>query len=650
MEIRSMSIDIETYSWTNLPKSGVYRYAEDPAFQILLFSYGIDGGPVQQVDLASGERIPEEIVEAIRSPEVIKWAFNASFERICLSRYLGLPTGEYLNPSFWRCSMVWCGTLGLPMSLEGAGAIIKLSNQKLKEGRDLIRRFCSPHTPTKANGNRTRFMPADDPEGWSLFKRYNIRDVEAEMEIQQRLSKFPVPDEIWDEYVQDQLINDRGVMIDRTLVRNAIRFDARSHERLMIRMQQATELQNPNSVKQMKDWLADHDIEVESLGKKEVKALILTAPEEIRDVLELRLQLAKSSIRKYQAMESSVCSDGRCRGMFQFYGANRTGRWAGRIVQMQNLPRNSIKDLDKARELVKAGDYDAFCVSFEDVPDTLSQLIRTAFISKQGTRFIVCDYSSVEARVIAYLAGEQWRLDAFAARKDIYCASAEQIFKVPVEKHGINGKLRQSGKIAELALGYGGGVSALKAMGALDPEYGLKEEDLQPLVDGWRFASPNIVKFWWDVDKVAKKAVSEKTTTSTHGIIFSYQSGFLFVTLPSGRRLAYVKPRIGENRFGGTSITYEGIDASKKWGRLETYGPKIVENIVQAFSRDLLALSLKRLKDCRICMHIHDEVVIEAPEGLELDYVSRMMSESPEWAADMELRADGYETEYYMKD
>ena len=643
-----LSIDIETYSSINLAKSGVYRYCEAEDFEILLFGYSVDGGEVKVVDLARGEKIPKNIISAIYDDGIIKWAFNATFERICLSRHLGLPTGTYLDPSSWRCTMIWSAYLGLPLSLMGVGAVLGLQRQKLSEGKDLIRYFCTPCNPTITNGGRTRNEADDAPDKWSLFIEYNKRDVEVEIAIHQRLCRFPVPNAIWDEYHLDQGINDRGVLVDKNLVGNAIRMDKRAREELIARMKELTDLENPNSVSQVKTWLSENGLEVDSLGKKDVKAALQDAPRQIQEVLELRLQLAKSSVKKYQAMENAVCNDGRTRGMFQFYGANRTGRWAGRLVQMQNLPQNHLEDLETARTLVNSGGHEAVQMLYSDVPNTLSQLVRTAFIPRNGYRFIVSDFSAIEARVLSWLAGETWRMEVFAGNGDIYCASASQMFKVPVEKHGQNAHLRQKGKIAELALGYGGSVGALKAMGALD--MGLEENELKPLVNVWRQSNPNIVQFWWDVDKVVKEAVKDRISTNTHGIKFSYESGFLFITLPSGRRLAYVKPRMGTNDFGSDCVTYEGVGATKKWERIETYGPKVVENIVQAISRDILCYSMQQLKDHRICMHIHDEIVIEAPAEVELKDIEASMAASPPWADGLLLNADGFETKFYKKD
>lgn len=646
--MKTLSIDIETYSDQPLQKTGVYRYCESPEFEILLFAYSVDNAPVEVVDLACGEKIPEEVLAALADETVIKWAFNASFERICLSRFLGYPTGQYLDPESWRCSMIWSATMGLPLSLEGVGTVLGLEKQKLTEGKDLIKYFCQPCAPTKTNGQRTRNRPFHAPDKWEAFKRYNIRDVETEMSIQQKLRKFPVPDSVWDEYHIDQEINDRGVRLDMDLVKEAIEMDTRSRTELTTAMKEITDLDNPNSVQQMKQWLAGNGLETDTLGKKVVAELIKTAPPELQNVLELRQQLAKSSVKKYQTMERAVCDDGRARGMFMFYGANRTGRWAGRLIQLQNLPQNHLEDLSDARALVKSGNFDAVKLLYEDVPDTLSQLIRTAFIPKDGMQFYVSDFSAIEARVIAWYAGEMWRQKVFENGGDIYCASASQMFKVPVEKHGINGHLRQKGKIAELALGYGGSVGALKAMGAI--EMGLTEDELPPLVDAWRQTNPNIVKFWWDVDRAVMEAVKHKHTTSSYGLTFSCRSGMLFITLPSGRNLAYVKPKVGTNKFGGECITYEGIGATKKWERLDSYGPKFVENIVQATSRDILCYAMKTLRCCSIVMHIHDELVIEADPRMSLDALCEQMGRTPPWAKGLKLRADGYVTPFYKKD
>ena len=646
--MKHLSIDLETYSSADIGKTGVYRYSEAPDFEVLLFGYSVDGAPPQLVDLTCGETLPEEIRDALSDPSVTKWAFNASFERVCLSRYLGLPSGTYLDPQQWRCSMIWSAYLGLPLSLAGVGAVLKLEKQKLESGRDLIRYFCQPCVPTKSNGGRTRNRPSDAPEKWSMFKSYNLRDVETEMAIQEKLSRFPVPEFVWDEYHLDQEINDRGIRLDMEVVRNAIEMDALSKSELTEKMQTLTALENPNSVAQMKAWLSRHGLEVESLGKKDVAALLKDAPPDLAEALILRQQLAKSSVRKYQAMQNCVCADGRAHGMFMFYGANRTGRFAGRLVQLQNLPQNHMPDLEQARDLVRTGNYAALQTLYDSVPDVLSELIRTAFVPYEGGKFIVADFAAIEARVIAWMADEQWRLEVFKKGGDIYCASASQMFGVPVEKHGINGHLRQKGKIAELALGYGGSVGALKAMGAL--EMGIPEEELKPLVDAWRDANPNITQLWWDVDEAVKKTVTDKVPTETHGLHFMYEKGFLFIELPSGRRLSYVKPRIGENKFGGESVTYEGVGSTKKWERLESYGPKFVENAVQAISRDILCYAMKTLRCCNIVAHVHDEVIIEADPKVSLEAICAQMGRTPPWAKGLILRADGYETPFYKKD
>ena len=660
--MQEISIDLETYSDVNLQKCGVYRYAESSNFEILLFGYAIDGGEVRVVDIARGEKIPMEIIKALTDDTVTKLAFNAAFERICLSVWLqrNYPAyfrsysidedtvGDYLDPSAWKCSMIWAAYMGLPLSLAGAGTVLGLEEQKLKEGKDLIRYFCVPCKPTKVNGGRTRNLPEHDMEKWNTFVFYNKRDVEVEMSIQDKLKKFPVPDFVWDEYHLDQEINDRGIALDMAVVENAIVFDAKSKAELAEKMQKLTDLDNPNSVVQMKQWLSDNGLEMESLGKKEVAQAVKTAPKELAEVLQLRQQLSKSSVKKYQAMQNAVCEDGRARGMFQFYGANRSGRWAGRMIQLQNLPQNHMPDLKQARGLVESGNYDAMELLYDDIPDTLSQLIRTAFVPRPGMKFVVADFSAIEARVLSHLAKENWRTEVFANNGDIYCASASAMFGVPVEKHGVNGNLRQKGKIAELALGYGGSVGALKAMGALD--MGLSEEELQPLVDSWRAANPNIVRFWWDVDRCVKDTVKNRVPTETHGIRFRYQSGMLFIQLPSGRRLSYVKPRMGENRFGGESVTYEGVGGTKKWERIESYGPKFVENIVQAISRDILAHSMRTLSHCFICGHVHDELIIECSMGVSLDAICEQMGRTPAWISGLLLRADGYECNFYKKD
>lgn len=660
--MKNLSIDIETYSSTDLSKCGVYKYTENTDFEILLFGYSVDGGEVQVVDLAQGEKIPAEIINALTNDNITKWAFNANFERVCLSAYLRKyyppvfasysidedAVRSYLDPSAWKCTMVWSAYMGLPLSLKGVGAVLKLDEQKLDEGKSLIRYFCVPCKPTKANGGRTRNLPCHSPEKWEMFKAYNKRDVEVELSIQRKLKNFPVPDFVWDEYHLDQEINDRGIALDMKVVRNAIRFDKLTKAELTKTMQEITQLENPNSVLQMKEWLVQNGLETDSLGKDAVKALLKTAPPKLAKVLELRQQLAKSSVKKYQAMQNAVCKDNRARGMFQFYGANRSGRFSGRLVQLQNLPQNHIPDLKEARTIVKNGDFESMAALYDNIPNVLSELIRTAFVPKQGYKFIVADFSAIEARVIAWLAGEQWRIDVFEKGGDIYCASASQMFGVLVEKNGVNGHLRQKGKIAELALGYGGSVGALRAMGAVD--MGIPEEELQPLVTAWRNSNPHITKLWWDVDDAVKKVIKEKTYTEVRGIKFFYKSGMLFITLPSGRSLTYIKPRIGENRFGGESVTYEGVGAAKKWERIESYGPKFVENIVQAIARDILLYAMKTLRRCFIAAHVHDEIIIEADKRASLNSVCEQMGKTPPWAKGLKLRADGYECEFYKKE
>lgn len=662
--MKSLSLDLETYSDVNLAKCGVYKYAESPAFEILLFGYAVDGGPVQVIDLAQGETIPEEILDVLTDDTVTKWAFNANFERVCLSRYLtdlgrsldpfhdqhplSKKCARFLNPAGWKCSMVWSAYLGLPLSLEGVGAVLNLDNQKMKEGRELIRYFCVPCKETKTNGGRTRNLPQHALDKWNLFKSYNKRDVEVEMAIQQRLQKYPVPEKVWEEYHLDQEINDRGIAIDLELAKQAVAMDAQSRKSLMAALKERTGLENPNSVLQMLDWLEQHGMKTDSLGKKNVQELLKTAQEPLRSVLLLRQKLAKSSVKKYQAMEMTACKDGRARGMFQFYGANRTGRFAGRHIQLQNLPQNHLPDLSEARELVRQGNYEALDMLYDSIPDVLSQLIRTAFVPRKGMKFVVSDFSAIEARVISWLAGERWKSEAFAAGKDIYCSTASQMFGVPVVKHGINGNLRQKGKIAELACGYGGSVGALKAMGALD--MGIPEEELGNLVQSWRSANPHIVDFWWQVDGAVKMAIKQRVPVWVNNIRFSCQSGMLFIELPSSRRLSYVKPRIGENQFGGESVTYEGIGATKKWERLESYGPKFVENIVQGISRDILCYAMQTLRCCAIVGHVHDELIIECPKDTSVDAICEEMGRTPPWAEGLVLRADGYECAFYQKD
>ena len=659
--IRTLSLDLETRSSVDLAKCGVYRYCESTDFDILLFGVSVDSGPVTVYDLACGETVPEEILAALSDERVTKWAYNAAFERVCLSVWLrrnypehfrsysipGDPVQNYLDPASWKCTLVWAAYNGLPLGLEKVGAVLGFEEQKLKEGKELVKYFCCPCRPTKSNGGRTWNLPHHALERWELFKRYNERDVQVEMQIQDRLKNYPVPDFVWDEYHLDQEINDRGIMIDQDMVRQALRIDELSRYDLTARMQKKTGLENPNSVMQMKDYLAGNGMVVDSLGKKDVAAMIKTAPEALAEVLELRLQLAKSSVRKYQAMQNAVCADGRCHGMFQFYGANRSGRWAGRLIQLQNLYRNSMPDLEQARDLVKAGDYDTLDMLYDSVPEVLAELVRTSFIPRPGYKFIVSDFSAIEARVLSHLAGEEWRTEVFREGRDIYCESASRMFGCVVEKHGQNSHLRQRGKIAELALGYGGSVGALKAMGATD--MGIPEEELQPLVDMWRSSNPHITQYWWAVDAAVKEAISLRTETHVGDISFVMRKGMLFITLPSGRKLAYVKPRIGENRFGGESVTYMGIDATKHWSRIESYGPKFVENIVQAVSRDILAYAMRTLSYCQIVGHVHDELIIECRPDVSLQAICEQMGRTPPWLPGIELRADGYECGFYQK-
>ena len=650
--MESLSIDLETRSSVDIGKSGVYRYAEAEDFAILLFGYAVDGGTVEVIDIANGEQIPQEILDALTDDNIIKWAFNANFERVCLSRYLSdlgidldpfrdnhplsKECARFLSPHSWRCTMVWSAYMGLPLSLAAVGRVLGLEEQKMTEGKALIRYFSTP--------------PFHEPAGekWELFKSYNRRDVEVEIAIQKRLSKYPVPQSVWEEYVLDQEINDRGIRLDMPLVENAVQVDATTKDKLMESLKALTGLENPNSVTQMKDWLKERGVETDSLDKKAMTALLKTVRSPVSDVLALRQQLAKSSVKKYQAMRNAACADSRARGMFQFYGANRTGRFAGRIVQLQNLPQNHLPELECARDLVQQGDYAALEMLYDSVPDVLSQLIRTAFIPKEGRKFIVADFAAIEARVLSWLARERWRMDVFADDGDIYCATAGRMFHCNVVKHGENGHLRQKGKQAELACGYGGSVGALKAFGAL--ESGMKEEELKPLVDAWRAANPNIVDFWWAVDRAAKDCIRERSTKVTHGIRFIYQGGMMFIELPSGRRLSYVKPRIGENQFGGESITYMGLDLSKKWARIESYGPKLVENITQAISRDILCYAMQTLRTMDIVAHVHDELIIECDEHVSLAAVCEQMARTPPWAEGLLLRADGFECQFYQKD
>lgn len=661
MEITTLSLDLETRSSVDIGKCGAYKYAESPDFDILLFGVSVNREPPVVYDLARGETVPEEILAALTDERVTKFAYNASFERVCLSVWLrrnhpryfmgygieGDSVCRHLDPASWRCTLVWAAYNGLPLGLEKVGAVLGFEEQKLKEGKELIRYFCCPCRSTAANGGRMWNLPEHAPDKWELFKKYNARDVQVEMQIQERLRNYPVPDSVWEEYRIDQEINDRGIRIDRQLVMQALRIDELSRTDLTVRMKKMTGLENPNSVMQMKDYLSENGMDIESLGKKEVTAMLKNAPDDLAEVLALRLQLAKSSVKKYLAMENAVCDDGRCHGMFQFYGANRSGRWAGRLIQLQNLPQNHMNDLNAARELVKAGDYEMLDMLYASIPGVLSELIRTAFIPRPGYKFIVSDFSAIEARVLSHLAGEKWRAEVFHNGRDIYCESASRMFGCVVEKHGQNSHLRQKGKIAELALGYGGSVGALKAMGALD--MGLTEEELQPLVNMWRESNPNITAYWWAVDKAVKEAIRTHDAQKIGPIRFEARNGMLFISLPSGRRLAYVKPRIGENSFGGESVTYMGIDAQKKWSRIESYGPKFVENIVQAVSRDILAHAMRTLSHCFICGHVHDELIIECSPEVSLDAVCEQMGRTPPWLPGIELRADGYECEYYKK-
>ena len=661
MDIKNLSLDLETKSSVDIAKCGVYKYAESPDFEILLFGVSVNHGPITVYDLACEDTVPDEIIAALSDDRVTKWAYNAAFERVCLSVWLrryypqhfktysipGDPVQNYLDPSSWKCTLVWAAYNGLPLGLDKVGAVLGFEEQKLKEGKELIKYFCCPCRPTKKNGGRTWNLPHHAPEKWALFKKYNERDVQVEMQIQERLKNYQVPDFVWDEYHLDQEINDRGIMIDQEMVSQALRIDALSKCDLTARMQRKTGLANPGSVVQMKSYLAENGMEVDTLGKKDVAAMIKTAPENLAEVLALRLQLAKSSVRKYQAMQNAVCADGRCHGMFQFYGANRSGRWAGRLIQLQNLPQNHMEDLEAARGLVKVGDYEMLDMLYDSVPGVLSELIRTAFIPRPGYKFIVSDFSAIEARVLSHLAHEEWRAEVFREGRDIYCESASRMFGVPVEKHGQNSHLRQRGKVAELALGYGGSVGALKAMGATD--MGIPEEELQPLVNMWRSSNPNITAYWWTVDRAVKDAIIQRTRTQVGDIIFEMRNGMLFISLPSGRKLAYVKPRIGENRFGGESVTYMGIDATKHWSRIESYGPKFVENIVQAVSRDILAYAMRTLSHCQIVGHVHDELIIECSPDVSLDAICQQMGRTPPWIPGIELRADGYECNFYQK-
>lgn len=644
--MKRMNIDIETYSEADLSKSGVYKYVDAPGFEVLLFGYSADGGPVKVISLAEGEELPQEIKEALLDDTVLKFAFNAQFERVCLEKYLGVR----LAPDAWRCTMVASLYLGFPGSLAQVGAVLGVEKKKLETGKDLIKFFSVPCKPTKTNGGRTRNLPEHDREKWQQFITYNARDVETEMDIMEKVARFPVPDFLWKQYAQDQRINDLGIELDMALVTQAIKCDEESREQYLKRAQELTGLENPNSPIQLKEWILSNGVEMETLTKAEVASVMETATGPVKEVLELRQLLSKSSVKKYVAMETCRCSDGRAHGLLQFYGANRTGRWAGRLVQVQNLPQNHIPDLAVARNLIKSGCFEAVELLYDSIPDTLSQLIRTAFVPREGCKFMVADFSAIEARVIAWLAGESWRQEVFRNNGDIYCASASQMFGVPVEKHGVNGELRQKGKIAELALGYGGGVGAMISMGAID--MGLAEEELQPIVDSWRQSNPAIVKLWWDVHRCVIKAVKDKQPQTYKCLTFEYQSGMLFIGLPSGRRLAYAKPSVYRNDYDRDEIAYMGVDATKKWGKIDSYGPKFVENIIQAMSRDILAEAMARMEAAGydIVMHVHDEAVIEAPRDAVLEDACQIMSKAPDWTPGLILNAAGYECEFYQKD
>ncbi len=648
MKINKMMLDIETYSSNDLTKCGVYKYVEADDFKILLAAISVNGGEPVVYDLANGEKLPDEIISALSDESIIKTAYNYNFERICLSRYLGYKTGHYLSPRSWHDTMILALYNGLPRALKQVGEVLSLEKQKMDEGKELIRYFCVPCKPTKSNGGRTRNLPGDAPDKWETMKKYNKRDVVTEMEIEERLKNYQPPEHLWEEFYIDQKINDLGIMVDSGLISSAIEFDAKNSVELTESMKDITSLDNPNSVSQLKVWLSENGLDAESLGKKEVEKYASEYEgTDIGKLLELRKMQAKSSIKKYYAMQEAKCSDDRVRGMFMFFGA-RTGRWVSRTIQLQNLRRNDLSDLDEARSLVYNRDFEALQALYDDVPDVLSQLVRTAFIAKPGRKFVVADFSAIECRVVAWLAGEQWVLDAFANNQDIYCATAEKMFHVPVAKHGINGELRQKGKQCTLSCSYGGGAQAMIAMGAL--ESGMKEEELKPLVDSWRAANPHIVKFWSDIDRAIKYCIRNKTTLKVGKVSVECRNGMLFIHLPSGRRLSYVRPNICENRFGSESFCYLGLDMSKKWVRIETFGGKCVENITQAVARDVLMNSMFALKNYDIVAHVHDELIIEVPEDTKVDYICKKMAEVPSWAEGLILRADGYETKYYKKD
>lgn len=649
--MQKISIDIETFSDVDLIRCGVYKYADSPNFEMLLFAYAVDDGDVHIIDIAGGEEIPEEIIQAIKSDTVVKTAYNAQFERVCLSRYLKLPEGEYLNPQSWYCTVVQAAELALPLSLADVGSVLGLERQKMTEGKELIKYFCVPCKPTKSNGNRTRNRPCHDINKWETFKKYCMRDVDVERQIADKLKMYPISDEEHRLYVLDQIINDRGVLVDCELAKQAVKLNSIQSAVAVEQAYMITGLENPNSVTQLKQWLKENGVEIESLSKKAVKSLADETDGDVSKMLKLRLLMAKTSVKKYEAVIRSVCSDNRVHGMMRFCGANRTGRWSGNILQPQNLPQNHLPDLTLARDIVKDGDFEMLDMMFGNVPNVLSELIRTVLIPKPNHRFIVADFSAIEARVLAWIAGEQWRIDTFRYGGDIYCASASKMFKVPVEKHGVNGELRQKGKISELACGYGGSVGALKNMGAV--EMGVQENELQGLINDWRNANPHIVRFWYEVGNAAMKAIKEKTTVPLGKLVFVYERGILFIRLPSGRRLSYIKPRIGTNRFGGDSITYMGINSAKKWDRLETFGGKLTENIVQGTARDLLANALINAANAGYdtVFHVHDEIICEVPNGYDsVDELCKLMCIKPEWADGLPLNADGFECEYYKKE
>lgn len=649
--MKKLSCDIETFSDVDLIRCGVYKYADSPNFEMLLFAYAVDDGDVHIIDIAGGEELPEEIIQAIKSDTVVKTAYNAQFERVCLSRYLKLPEGEYLNPQSWYCTAVQAAELALPLSLADVGSVLGLERQKMTEGKELIKYFCVPCKPTKSNGNRTRNRPCHDINKWETFKKYCMRDVDVERQIADKLKMYPISDEEHRLYVLDQIINDRGVLVDSELAEQAVKLNSIQTAVAVEQAYMITGLENPNSVTQLKQWLKEKGVEIESLSKKSVKSLADETDGDVSEMLKLRLLMAKTSVKKYEAVIRSVCSDNRVHGMMRFCGANRTGRWSGNILQPQNLPQNHLPDLTLARDIVKDGDFEMLDMMFGNVPNVLSELIRTVLIPKPNHRFIVADFSAIEARVLAWIAGEQWRIDTFKNGGDIYCASASKMFKVPVEKHGVNGELRQKGKISELACGYGGSVGALKNMGAV--EMGVQENELQGLINDWRNANPHIVRFWYEVGNAAMKAIKEKTTVPLGKLVFAYERGILFIRLPSGRRLSYIKPRIGTNRFGGDSITYMGINSAKKWDRLETFGGKLTENIVQGTARDLLANALINAANAGYdtVFHVHDEIICEVPNGYgSVDELCKLMCIKPEWADGLPLNADGFEYEYYKKE